>query len=405
MSNIDSTITSEEHNNQAAGNGYNPAIVGYDVAFMGFDTPYYDPYCDISPEGFQGTDFSSNGYASIGSHFQPGGMQSSGLNLFTDPVFCQGLSTDIHNGLVGTAASQQGSEYDLLSLNPNSSADGCVPPAVLAPRDYERSPCRSVSVPESHTDQAVTPRNLSTWVPSGMSYFATGLTIASNTSPRVTSVETNQLDCPSNSRRPCYNTSSRCTTTHTSLVGPIASLGYIGNGTSSGFIPVTQVFSSISTSPFSQDTAPSLGSLKIMNSNKPQEIHDYGPGESLDAEPLRTSSSESTPSVTEPELEHGLSKCPWKGCSTTTQKKHHKSNMRNHVRTRHEKPAPPMCELCGVKFEKNCILKKHLKAKRKHNFPLEEPGRTVRKTRANGTTYTTYQQVHDFVNEKMMEKA
>ncbi len=401
MSCIDSTITSEEHNNQAAGNEHNLAIAGYDVTFSKFDPPYYGPYDDTYPEGIQGTDFSSNGYASIGSHFQPDGMQSFGLNLFTDPLLCQELSTDIYHGLDGTAASQKGSEYHLLSPNPNSSTNGCVPSAVLAPRDCEKSPRCSISVPVSHMDQAVTPSNATTWIPSRMNCFATGPTIASSTSPSITSVETNQLDCPSNARRPCYITPSRGTTTHTSLVGPVASLGYIGNGTSSGFIPVTQVSSSISTSPFSQDTASSLGS----KSNNPHEIHDYGHGESLVAEPLKTSSSESTASVVRPELEHGLSKCPWKGCSTTTQKKHHKSNMRNHVRTKHEKPAPPMCELCGVRFEKNHSLKRHLEAKTKHDFPLEKPGRTVRKTRANGTPYTTYQQVHDYVNEKIMEKA
>ncbi len=327
-------------------------------------------------------------------------MQSFGLNLFTDPLLCQELSTDIHHGLDGTAASQNGSEYHLLSLNPNSSTDGCVPSALLALRDYEKSLCCHVSVPVPHTDQAVTPSNATTWIPSGMNCFGTGPSIASNTSPSVTSVETNQLDYPSNSRRPCYIASSRGTITHTSLVGPVASLGYVGNGTSPGFIPVTQVSSSISTSPpFSQGTAPSLGSLKIIKSRNPQEIHNYGHGESLDAEPLKTCSSESAASVAKPELEHGLSNCPWKGCSTTTKGKHHRSNMRNHVRTKHEKPAPPMCELCGVKFEKNDRLKRHLKAKTKHKLPFEQLGKTVRKTRANGTPYTTCQQVHDYANE------
>lgn len=212
---IDSTITSEEHNNQAARNERNLAIAGYGVTFTGVDPPYYGPYHDTSPEAIQGTDFSSNGYASIGSRFQSDGMQSFGLNLFTDPLLCQELSTDIHHGLDGTAASQNGSEYHLLSLNPNSSTDGCVPSALLALRDYEKSLCCHVSVPVPHTDQAVTPSNATTWIPSGMNCFGTGPSIASNTSPSVTSVETNQLDYPSNSRRPCYIASSRGTITHT----------------------------------------------------------------------------------------------------------------------------------------------------------------------------------------------
>ena len=69
----------------------------------------------------------------------------------------------------------------------------------------------------------------------------------------------------------------------------------------------------------------------------------------------------------------------------------------------HERPAPPMCELCGRVFGKNESLKRHLKKESpKIDIPRRES--VVRKIKADGTLYSTYQEVYDHVRERSLLK-
>ena len=351
-------------------------------------------------------EFSSNAYASIGCHLQLDETQDIEGNLFTDPVFSQDLSIDVHTNPASIPVSQTHFEDHVIHFNTQLSADRPMPPTILSATDYGNSPYYNISIPIIHTNRVLMPTNSTTYWNSAIDCFPTGTTILSNTSPSITSVDTTHLGRVSSLSEPQHNPRSSFTGTYISLPDPVASPGYTGNGGSSGSIPVTEMPNPISKfSRLGQGTSPSLGSKKVFKPNQPQDTSNYGHHESLDVIPVKSPSPNSPVSVTGAGLERGFSKCPWEGCPTITTKRHHKSNMRNHVRTKHEKPAPPMCEICGIEFERHSNLKKHIRGKKTHCFPLVKSARTVRKIKADGKLYTTYQQVHDYVNDRTAKKA
>ena len=412
----DFTTTSGIYTNQAPRKALDLSGPGYDKTinapsqfgpfFTDFNTPCYSSYHDTSLGERQPMDFSSNAYASIGCHLQLDETQDIEGNLFTDPVFSQDLSIDVHTNPASIAVSQTDFEDHVIHFNTHLSADRPMPPTVLSANDYGNSPYYNISIPIIHTNRVLMPTNSITCSGSATDCFPTGTTILSNTSPSITSVDTTHLDRVSSLSNPQHNARSRITGTYISLPGPVASPGYTGNGRSSSSISVTEMPNPISKFPrLGQGTSSSLGSKKVLKPNQPQDTGNYGHHESLGVIPVKNPSSNRPVSVTGPGLERGFSKCPWEGCPTITTKRHHKSNMRNHVRTKHEKPAPPMCEICGIEFERHSNLKKHLRGKKTHCFPLVKSARTVRKIRADGKLYTTYQQVHDYVKDRTAKKA
>lgn len=342
--------------------------------------PCYSPCYDAPVEELQPIEFSSNGYSSIGSHFHLDKAQGIEEDPSMDPVFSQYLPTDVRHNLDSTAANQMSSENRFLPFSPNMSADNSVPPAVLTTKDDANIYC-NISV----TGRAVLRTNTNTLLASTTNYFPTGHTTPSENSPSFASVETTHLDGRSMLSHPCYNASSAA---HTSPNNPAALTGHSGNCTQSRLTAVTETFSNpiFAIYHLGQETSSSLASMETLQAKPPQAIDYHGHDDLTDAITIRNLSSISPVSVTGSKLDY--SKCPWAGCSTVKKGKNRKSNMRNHVRISHEKPAPPLCELCGKKYKQHESLKRHLLGQ-EHQFDLPDPVRTVRKISAGGRVYTT----------------
>lgn len=404
----DSTITSGTFHKQTPESRQNLALPNYDSNanvpnYFGHPstelaTPFHSPHHGTYPEDRQPTDFSSNGNSSIGSQFQLNETDIFEGNLFMDPVFLQDLSTRLHHNPNSTEAGQTSSEDHLLPFNTKLPADRPVAPAVLTGLYCD------VPIPTTHTGRAVMPTNTTTWFASTMNCLSRGSPTPSTISPSVAAVETTHLNGILSSSHPYYNASSRAAGTYILPHNQVASLDFLGNATSPRVVALSNAFNpTMPSSRLSQKTLPSLASTNTPKFHQPQAPDYHGHDESLDTMPFTNPSPNPLVSITLPNLQPNFSVCPWQGCSTITRKKHHKSNMRNHVRTTHLKPAPPTCELCGKELKKNESLKKHLG--KKHQFVPPKGVQTVRKTRADGTLFTTYQQVHDYVNRRRMEKA
>lgn len=405
------TITGGLHRYQAAEIGQNLAVPDYDCTANVLNpyghpvtelcNPFYSPDHDAFFEEGQLTSSSPNDYSGIGSHFQLSKTPEFEGNPFMDPVFSQDLSTGVDLHPDSTAAGQPSCEYDLVDFNLSLLADVPVPPAVLTARVHPNSPYCDVSIPITHTGRAVMPTTATTGSASSMSCFSAGPTTSSTVSPSVAPVETSHLNRPSRFSLPYYNASSRAASTHIAPRHPPASLRFPGSGTESTSTASTEesYYPNLAFDRLHQKTSPSRETLKPI---LPKAIDYYGNAESLGAIPFRNPSSNAPVSVTGPKLKYGISRCPWKGCFTITTRKNHKSNMRNHVRMTHEKPASPICEVCGRHYKKNDSLKKHLNLK--HRFEFLEGERAVQKTKPDGTLFSTYQEVHDYVNKRKMKK-
>lgn len=378
----------------------------YDPPFTEYTTPCYNPYHNASPEEPQATHFSSNSYSNIGSQFELNEPQSFEWSPFLDPVFSQDLSTNVPYSSNSTAASQTSRENHLLSFNPNPSADIPMAPAVIAAGACGHNSYRDASTPITRpitrAGWVIVPTNATAWSAFTMTNFSIHPTTPSNMSPGIASVETNRLDRPSRSNCPCYNPSPTTVCTNTLPHNATTSLGHPGNGTLSSIRAPREASSNPVFTPHSLNRAifPSLASTDNINPIQLQAIDHSVHDASLDAIPAGTFSSNPSASVTEPDSAHSVSKCSWIGCSTTVKGKHRISNMQNHVRYTHEKPAPPICEICEMKFKKNESLKRHLK--NIHQYKPPDVLRTVRKRRADGTLFSTYQQVHDYVNGRVL---
>ena len=410
-----STTTNGIQDYQAAEIGQTLTGPGYDNtaslpshfgdAFTGNDTPYYGPYHDTSPEGYQRMDFSLNSYSNIGIQFDLDRTQGFERNLLMDPVFSQDLPTNSYNNSNVTVADQIYSENEFLPFEQNVYADGVVSPTVLNARACANSSYRDASIPAMHTGRAAMPTNATTCIASTSKGFSTDPATLSNYSPNTASVETSHPNGSSDFSNPCYNAAPRATGTPNSPHRPTASLDYMRNGTSSDIIPVAEA----SSNPFStfhqpiQPTSPSPAPTKIFKPNQLQAINHSGYNKPLDPTALVKSPHNALTSVTKPKPHYGVSKCPWKGCLKVRRGKDHRTNMRTHVRDAHEKPAPPTCEICGKIYAKNGSLKRHLQQSN-HPIDIEKVVCTVRKTRADGTVYTTYQEVHDYVNMRKMKR-
>lgn len=392
------TIMGEIHNNQAAEVGRNLAVLSYDstanvpshfgAPFTEPATPCYNPYYEACLQEDLPIEFSSNGYSNIGSHFQLDKTLGLEGNPFMDPVLSQDLLNNDRHSPNSTTASQMRSETHLLPFSSDMPADEPVPPVVLTTRGYANSPYCDVSI----TGRAVMPKNATTWLASAIYCSSTGPGTPSRTSSVGVSVEIAHPNEPLKLIHPWYNASTRAAATHISPRGPAASLGYYMNGTLSSSTALTEASPQpvFTIRDLDQENSSSLSSMNTLKANQPQAIDNSGHDELKCAMPIETPSSHPPVSVTGRNLEYGYSKCPWAGCSTVKKGRYQKSNMRNHVRVAHEKPAPPVCELCGKGYKQNESLKRHLLG-HEHRFDLPDPVRTVRKTRANGTMYTTYQ--------------
>ena len=404
------TITGGIHNYQAAELGQNLAVPGHDSTtnvaspfgppVTELCNPFYSPNHDALLVERQ-PDYSANSYSGIGSHFPLDKTPVFEGNPFMDPVFSQDLSTAVYLNPDSIAAGQPSSEYDLEDFNLNLSTDLPVPPTVLTARAHLNSPCCEVSIPITHTDRAVMPTKATTWTASAMDYLWTGSPTPSSISPSVAPVETAHLNRPSRVSHPYHNALSRATSTPIAPRNPPASLSFPGSGMDSTFTASTEESSypNLAFDRLHQKTSPSRGALKPI---QPKAIDYCEYDESLGAIPFRNPSSSARVSVTGPKVRYGISRCPWKGCFTITTRKSHKSNMRNHVRMTHEQPAPPICEVCGRHYKKNDSLKNHLNLK--HEFKIPTRVWAVKKKKADGTLFFTYQQVYDYVNKRKMKK-
>lgn len=349
-------------------------------------------------------DFSLNSYSNIGTQFDLDRTRGFERNLLMDPVFSQDLPTNSYNYSNVTVADQIYSEDEFLPFEPNVYADGVVSHTVLNAPAYANSPYRDASIPAMHTGRAAMPTNATTCIDSTSKGFLTDPATLSNYSSNTASVETSHPNRSSDFSNPCYNAAPRATGTPDSPHRPAASLDYMRNGTSSDIIPMAEASPNPS-STFHQPiqaTSPNLASTNTSRPNQLQAINHSGYNKPLDPKAFAVSPHNPPASVTKPEPKYGVSKCPWKGCLKVRRGKDHRTNMRTHVRDAHEKPAPPTCEICEKVYAKNGSLKRHLQQSN-HPINLEKVVCTVRKTRAVGTVYTTYQEVHDYVNMRKMK--
>ncbi|KAF6232219.1 hypothetical protein HO173_009602 [Letharia columbiana] len=246
----DSTIKGGTQNNYTAEIRQNLAMPGYNSPAnvpghfrplsAKFATPWYTPYLDASFEECQPTDFSSNGYSSIGSQFELDDSQILEGNFFMDPMFSQNLSSEDHYCPNSIAASQTVFENHLLPLIPSLPINRPVPPVDLIARTHMSGPCRDVSIPIIHPGRAVLPFESTTRLDPATKYSSAGLTTPWTISPSVAFAETTHLHQPSAFNNPCYNASLRAAGSHTPPHIFAASIGYPWNVKSADSIAMTE---------------------------------------------------------------------------------------------------------------------------------------------------------------------
>lgn len=305
----DSTITIETFHNHAPESRQNLALPHYDSSanvsnYFGHSstelaTPFHSPRHDTYPEERQPTDFSSNGYSSVGSQFQ-----LNETEVFA--VFLQDLSTNVHHNPNGTAAGQTSSEDHLLPFNPKLSADRPVAPAVLT------GPYCDVPVPTTHTGRAVMPTNTTTCFASTMNCLSTGSPTPSTIPPSVAAVETTHLNGILSSSHPYYNASSRAAGTYILPHNQVASLDFLGNATSPRVVALSDAFNpTMPSSRLSQKTLRSLASTNTPKLHQPQAPDYHRHDQSLDTMPFTNPSPNPLVSITLPNPEPSFSVCPW----------------------------------------------------------------------------------------------
>ena len=370
-----------------------------------------------------------------------------------DPVLSPNLSTSSDHNSNVTAASQTNPKDHILSFDPNFHANGWVPPAALTALACANSLYCDASLAIMQRGPAMMPINASNCKASTVDYTSTNPTTLSNYSLNNASVETSHSSGSSSLGNLCYNTASR--DTRTPPHRPVTSPGYVDNGTSSDIVPVVEASSSSLRTPDHriEKTSRRLASTKVLKPKQPPAIVHLGYDKYSDTtayaqsssslatshQSIQTASVNVAPtkvlqtrkaratdhagydkhsdatasakpphhhpvSVIKPNSKYGVSKCPRKGCSAMRRGKAQQDNMRTHVRDVHEKPAPPTCEICKKVYVKNDSLKRHIEASH-HAVQLPEGARIVRITRADGTVYATYPEVHDYVNMRKMETA
>ncbi|CAF9937434.1 hypothetical protein IMSHALPRED_011137 [Imshaugia aleurites] len=409
-----STITGGIPDNQVPGIWQNLALPGYnktahgpshlDPLFTEPSTPCNSLLEDAPLEKNQPNDFSLNGHSYIGSQFELDASQDYEGGFFTDLLFCQDVTADIPSNPNGTAAEPTSFQDHCSPFNPICPASTPVPPAVFPANVYSNHPYSDVSISITHTGRAVVPTSMNPWFGPREGCFSTDPTTPSRTSPSIASVYTIHPNGQSKSNHPCYEASPRAASTQRSPHNPATSPNYPGIVTISSSIAVTKSSNAIlKYASLGPESSASLASMETLKPSQTKAIDDQEHKKRSDTIPSRKPSTKPRLSVTRRDSDYGFSSCPWPGCSTITRKKNHKSNMRNHVRMTHERPAPPMCELCGRVFGKNESLKRHLKKESpKIDIPRRES--VVRKIMADGTLYSTYHEVYDHVRERSMLK-
>ena len=405
-----STFISEAYSDEGAETWLNCAGPGYqhtadlpsyfDHSFTKLGTQDYSPYDDNSPMEHRPMECPSNVYSGIGSQFLHVDTRGFEKVPFMEPVISQDLLTNSYNNSNVTVASQIAFEDHLQPLITNFTLDRPVPPAVSTATAYAN--IASYDASSKYTGQAVMPIHSTSWMASTLSYSSTDSTILSSYSSNSASADTSHFNGSSNIRYLYYNAALGAAGTHISSHVPVALPSSTVNST---LMPRNEGSSNSNCASHRpvHEAFPSLAPRRTLKPKQPRATrhsrHDMFSHSPASAESPRNPSA----SVTEPSSKTDVSKCPWKGCSARRTGASNIENMRTHVRDSHEKPAPPTCELCGKVVIKNNSLKKHLESNHSVEFP--EGTRIVRKRRADGRVYATYQVVHDYVNMRKTNKA
>ena len=376
-----STIRGPIHGNQAASSGQYLADPAYDGVIPGSNyygpifaehaTSYYSPYQNTMTEECQWSDFSSNGFANIGSQFQ--------LDQNLGPGRFQDLQTDADLSLYNPP-SQTCSKDQIL---PNSAM-----PSISRAADFHvHDPCYSITKPIMQPDQGV---------------FGTNETTALSIIPVV-------FQCVPSAETSFLRKTLRHSSSHHDALQDVASTPTSAQNTALQPSPQSlhtsteAVDKDLSTSHPSQTVPPSFNSLRTLKPKPSQAAENYEQSETLSAMPTEDKVQHLLVSNTAPRLESDYVKCHWKGCSVERKGKNRKVNMRRHVRETHEPQDSPMCELCGKWYKTLSSLQRHL-IKGKHKYKPSDLGQKVRKETVDGTVYTTYQGAHDYVDLSGNEK-
>lgn len=406
-----SAFTSEAYGDEGAETWQNSAGPGYQITahltsafdhpFTNLDTHDYSPYDNNPPEEYRPMECSSNIYSGIGSQFQHVESRGSEENPFMDPVLSQDLLTSPYNFANVTVASQIAFEDHLQPLIPNYTPDRPMPSTASTATAYAN--LASYNGSSRNTGQAVMPIHATPWMAPTLNCSSTDPTTFSNYSSHAASVDTSHFNGSPNLRHTCYNAALGGAGTENSAHVPVALPGCTGN---SSLMPGTEEFSNSNSTSHrpSHKASPSLAPKRTLKPKWPRVVDHSGCDKSLDVPASAKSLRRPPASVTKANSKNDVSKCPRKGCSATRTGASHIENMRTHVRDAHEKPAPPTCEFCGKVYIKNDSLRKHINAS---NYAVKVPKgtRIVRKKRADGRVYATYQVVHDYVNMRKMKKA
>lgn len=399
---------SDQDGQTFAGPGYQTSATlpkQFDHPFTRLDTLDFDSYNETSLDEYLPSQFSTNGYLSIGSRFQFGETLDLEENPFMDLGLSQELSTESVHNLNVTKASQIDSEDYVLPFDLNFRADGLVPPASTACA-YANSPYCDASISVEQICSAIVPIHANICIASTPDYLLKDPATLSTNSLSTASVTTGHCSGSSNLSNPCNNAASRAKGTRNSPHHAVASPAYSTNGISSDVVPMVGASSSSLPTLHHRirKTSRSLAPSRNLQPGRLQTVDHEGNDKHAVATASGKPPHHPTMSASNFNSRDETSKCPKEGCRAIRKGLDQRENLRTHMRDVHEKPAPPTCEICGKVYVKNDSLKRHIRASH-HAVKLPEGARIVCMRKADGTVYATYAEVHDYVKVKNGKKA